>query len=252
VMEDATARRQRLGRTLRKLRKRARLTQDAVAKRLGCGQAKVNKIETTLCSISLEQLDVLIEMYGVAPDEAERLRELAAQDLENGPPRTSMNAYTVLTDLEQEATEIQCWHSERIPGPLKSQQYALRQRGPELTDGQVIQILRRRAARMRVLTMPDPPWYRVILSESSLYRMPGGDTGEIMADQASHLLGLVAKYPRLELRILPFTANVPFVDGDFQLLRFDDPEISDFVYIEDPGGPRKREKKLELTRFSAH
>jgi transcriptional regulator with XRE-family HTH domain len=240
-----------VGRTLRKLRNDAGVTQEAAAKRLGCGQAKINKIETTLCRISMEQLDMLIEMYGVEPDMAVRLRKAAAQDLEDGPRRTDMSAYTVLTERELEATEILCWHSERIPGPLKSERYALRQRRPELADGKVTQVLRKRKARMRVLTKPDPPRYRVILSESSLYRVPGGDP-EMVLDQASHLLQLMADHPRLELRILPFTADVPYVDSDFELLLFDDPEIFDFVYVEDPGGPRRSEKRLELKKFRAH
>lgn len=255
VTEDATtrtARRQWLGRTLRKLRKDARITQQAVARRLGCGQAKINKIERTLCSIRAEQLEVLIEMYEVAPEMAARLREVAAQDLENGPPRTMMSAYTVLTDLELEATEIQCWHSERIPGPLKSEPYALRQRGSELTQSEVTEVLRRREARQQVFKIDNPPRYRVILSESSLYRMPGGLTPEMVHNQASYMLELMAKHPRLELRILLFVADVPFVDTDFQLVLFGDPEFSDFVYVEGRGGPHASEKKPELKSFREH
>ena len=254
VTEDAatrTARRQWLGRTLRKLRNDAGLTQAAAAKRLNCGQAKINKIETTLCSIRPDQLEVLIRMYGTAPDVAARLRAEAARDLEDGPPRTKGDAYTELTDRELEAREIRCWHSERIPGPLKSEMYALKQRGPELTGGREIQVLRRHKARKQVLTKSDPPWYRAILSESSLHRLPGGCTPEMVQDQVSYLLDLMAKYPQLELRILPFEANIPYVDADFQLLMFDDPEKS-FVYVEDSAGPRKSDKEPELKRFRDH
>jgi len=252
VTEDSTARRQRLGRYLRKLRDDAGLTQEAVAERLGCGQAKVNKIETTLCSITLEQLAVLIDMYEVTPDEAANLRMLVEQDLENGPPRMQGNAYTVLTDLELEATEIRCWHCSRLPGPLKSERYALKQHRPGITDSKVTDVLRRRKARMRVLTMPDPPRYRAMLDESSLYRLPGGCTPENVYDQVTYLLGLIKAHPRLELRILTFAAPALYVDPDFQLLMFDNPELPDFAYVEDSGGPRMRKKKSELARFHEH
>lgn len=252
VLKGATARRQLLGRTLRQLRYDAGLTQQEVATRLGCGQAKINKIERTLCGISLDELDKMIELYGVTPARADELRQLAARDLENGPARTSMSAFTLLSDLELEAKEIRCWHSERIPGPLKSQQYALRQLGPTITESQVVEVLRRQVTRKRVLTMPDPPSYRVILSESSLYRMPGGRTPTMVADQTSHLLDLMNDHPRLELRVLPFEADVPFVDSDFQLLLFDSSELSDFAYIEHPGGPRKCETRRELEKFHEH
>jgi transcriptional regulator with XRE-family HTH domain len=254
VTEDAatrTARRQWLGRTLRKLRNDAGLTQVAAAEGLNCGQAKINKIEKTLCRIDMDQLEVLIEMYGAAPDLAARLREEATRDLENGPPRTKGNAYTELTDRELEAREIWCWHSERIPGPLKSQMYALKQQGPTPSEGKETQVLRRHKARKQVLTKADPPRYRVILSESSLHRLPGGCTPEMVQDQVSYLLDLMAKHPQLELRILPFEADVPYVDPDFQLLMFDDPELS-FVYVEDSAGPRKSEKEPELKRFRDH
>ena len=251
MTDDATARRQRLGRTLRKLRVKAGLTQSAVATALGCGQAKVNKIETTLCRITGQLLDELIDLYGVEPDEAARLREWAALDLRDSPARTAGNAYTVLTDRELEADEILCWHSERIPGPLKSERYALAQRGPGLTDDQVTEVLRRHKARMQVLTKTDPPRYRVILSESSLYRLPGGFTADMVNDQASHLLNLMATYSRLELRILPFTAKVTHVDTDFQLLLFDSAEIPNFAYFEGPGGPR-RDEKANLEGFHNH
>lgn len=247
-----TARRQWLGRTLRKLRIDADFTQEAVAERLDCRQAKINKIERTLCRIDMAQLDVLIEMYGVVPDMAVRLRAVAAQDLENGPQRTKMSAYTLLTDLELEATDIQCWHSERIPGPLKSERYSLRQWGPALTESKVTEVLRRREARKQVLTIDNPPRYRPILSESSLRRLPGGFTPDMAHDQASYLLDLMSEHPQLELQILPFTADVRFVNPDFSLLRFDSSEISDFVYVEDSGGPRTRERKSELTKFREH
>ena len=209
-------------------------------------------MERTLSGISPEELNTLIELYRVTPDEEAELRRLVAQDRKNGPPRTSMSAFTVLTDLELEAAEIRCWHSERIPGPLKSQRYALRQWGLALPKNKVTEVLRRQETRMRVLTMPDPPRYRAILSESSLYRMPGGRTPDMVTDQASHLLWLMAEYEQLELRILPFTADIPFVDNDFQLLLFDKTEFSDFAYIECPGGPRKCERKSELDKFHAH
>jgi transcriptional regulator with XRE-family HTH domain len=252
VIEDATARRQLLGRRLRRLRTDIGLTQAEVATRLGCGQSKINKMERTLCGISPEALSTLIELYEVAPDKEAELRKLVAQDRKNGPPRTSMSAFTVLSDLELEAAEIRCWHSERIPGPLKSQLYALKQWGPGLTRNKVTEVLRRQMNRVRVLTMPNPPRYRAVLSESSLHRMPGGRTPEMVIDQAAHLLRLMTDHEQLELRILPFTADIPFVDSDFQLLMFNNSEFSDFAYIECPGGSRTCEKKHELDKFDAH
>lgn len=219
---------------------------------MGCGQAKINKIERTLVSISLPDLEKLIEIYGAPENKADELRALATKDLKNGPARTTMSAFTELSDRELEAAEIYCWHSERIPAPLQAETYAMRQWGPNLTKHQVLEILRVRRARMQVLAKPDPPWYRVVLSESSLYRMPGGRTADMVDDQARHLLELMAEYERLQVRILPFEADVPFVDSDFQLLLSPDPTFSNFAYIEYPGGSLVRKKTCELDEFQAH
>jgi transcriptional regulator with XRE-family HTH domain len=252
VNEDATARRQQLGRLLRRAREAAGLTQTAVAERLGCGQAKINKIETKLVRIDPPELEKLIELYRVAPDEAAELRRLAELDQQNGPTRTQhaspMWAFSTLTEVEPEAREIRCWHSERLPAPLQSERYILKQHEPTLTanPSAVTHVLRERTARTKVFTVPNPPWYRVILSESSLHRMPGGRTTQSVVDQAAHLLKLMHTYEKLELRILTFEANILWVESDFEHLMFDQPGHCEFVYIEYPGGSRKCKTSYEL------
>jgi transcriptional regulator with XRE-family HTH domain len=258
VNEDATARRRQLGRLLRRARETAGYTQTAVAKRLGCGQAKVNKIETTLVEIDLPELEKLLELYRMPTDEAAELRKLAELDQQEGPARTkysnSMTAFGVLSELEPEASEIRCWHSERIPGPLQSEMYILRQHEPLLADdpAAVTRILRERHARTKVFTVPNPPRYRVILSESSLRRMPGGRTTQMVVDQTEHLLKLMDTHEQLELRILTFDADIPYVDSDFQHLTFDDPRHCEFLYIEYPGGSRKCKTPYELSKCAEH
>lgn len=257
VNDEATTRRQSLGRKLRRARDAAGLTQAAVAERLGCGQAKINKIETTLVGISPTELDKLLEIYGVTGTAVDELRELAEQDLRAGPARTkfstAMAAFAALSGLEQEATEIRCWHGERIPGTLQCEAYVLKQHEHLFTqDGDVAGVLRQWTARTGLFTAAAPPRYRVVLSESSLHRLPGGWSAELLTDQVTHLLALTATHPRLELRILPFAAAVPFVEIDFQILRFDNPAQPDFAYIEHPGGSVKYHKADVLRKFDEH
>lgn len=257
--DDATVRREQLGRLLRRAREavRPKLTQKKVALELGCGQAKINKIETTLVGIEAHELDKLIDLYKIPANQAAELRELAELDRQNGPARTkysnTMVAFGGLTDIEPEAREIRCWHSERIPGPLQSEMYILKQHESLITDPhQVTQVLRERTARTKVFTVSNPPNYRVILSESALHRMPGGRSPRMVANQAKHLLGLMDSYPRLELRILTFEADVPWVDSDFEHLLFDEGRHCEFVYIEYPGGSRKCKNTIELQECRDH
>ena len=257
VNEGATARRKQLGRLLRTAREAARLTQKAVATELGCGQAKINKIETTLVAIDPPELEKMIKLYAVPPDNAAELRKLAELDQQDGPARTKFSttfaAYDELSEVETEASEIRCWHSERLPGPLQSEIYRLKQHQLQPTDDEAVtHVLRELTARTKVFTVPNPPRYRVILSESSLHRMPGGRTTEMVVDQAGHLLNLMDTYPRLELRILTFDADIPYVDTDFEHLMFDDAARTEFVYIEYPGGTRKCRSARELKECRKH
>jgi Domain of unknown function (DUF5753)/Helix-turn-helix domain len=251
--EDPIARRTQLGRLLRRAREEVqpKLTQEVVAKFLGCGQAKITKIETKLVGINPLDLDKLIELYQVSGERAAELRRLAELDRQNGPPRTkhvptpeALEAFEQLSDVETEASEIRCWHSERLPGPLQSQVYFLKQWEP--LDYDPTHVLRVREARTKVFTVPSPPRYRVILSESSLQRLPGGRTTQMMVDQTEYLLGLIDRHEQLELRILTFDADIPWVDSDFEHLMFDGPTPSEFVYIEYPGGSRIYKSPLEL------
>ncbi len=223
---------------------------------LGCTQGKINKMETTLVSVSRQDLDRLIEIYGLTEEKAAHLREMAALDERDGPARTKVSAvppaFAYLSELESEAAEILCWHSERMPGPLQSERYMLAQHEPIQDNEQVVSLLRQRKARARIFEIEKPPRYRVVLSESALYRMPGGRAGHIGVDQAAHLLDLVTTRESLELQILQFGAKIPFVDTDFQLLRFNQSHLDDFTYIEFPGGSSTFTTAAELFEFRAH
>jgi len=254
-VSQPTARRRHLGRVLRKAREDAQLTQTAVAKELGCGQGKINKIETTLVAISIDELDKLIALYQVTEEKAGELRDLASQDQLDGPRRTNLSrawsAFEQLRDLEQDASEIRCWHGERIPKPLQSEFYMLSQHSERLPTAEVVQLVRQLEARARIFTVVNPPHYRVILSESSFLRMPGGPSLRLVIDQAEHLLNLMSRYHRFALRILTFQAAIPFVDTDFQIVRFAGDE-RDFAYTETAGGARAFEREDELKLFDAH
>jgi hypothetical protein len=85
----------------------------------------------------------------------------------------------------------------------------LRQHQPDTgTTPGVVRLLSQRKARAQIFTIENPPRYRVILSESSLHRMPGGRSSELLVDQVEHMLTLIGCHQQLELQILTFSANV--------------------------------------------
>jgi transcriptional regulator with XRE-family HTH domain len=256
VNDDATARRRHLGRLLRSARANAGLTQTAVAEQLGCGQAKINKIETTLVAICPEDLDKLIESYGVPDGDAAELRLLAKLDQQKGPPRTKYgpnSAFNDLTERELDAAEILCVHSERFPGPLQAESFMLAQHAHLIANGNdVLDYMLLRANRVRVFTVENPPWYRAIISESALRRIPARHAKTVLADQVRYLVELIDSFEKVDLRILPFDADVPYLDPDFEILRFSGKGQPDFAYIEYSSGSKKLTKAEDLKKFQEH
>ena len=254
-MADRATLRRRLGRELRKAREAAGWTQHAVAEVLGCGQAKVNKVENTLVEIDAAELDTMLEIYQLPPDKAGDLRALATESRRDrrriGLPPMSPE-FAQLSDLELNAAELLSLHGERIPGPLQSELYMLRQfQSYAATTQDVVELVERRQARAALFTVDAPPRYRVILSESAMLRMPGGRQPDVQVDQIEHLLHLTRSHSRLELHLLPFTATAAFVGADFVVAQFGD-EVSDFAYIEYPGGGTLVRSRKNLAALVKH
>lgn len=244
-----------MGRALKAARLAAPLTQSAVAEKLGCTQGKINKIETTAVTVDPAELDTMLELYRVPAEEADRLRALVPRDVLR--PRPSWHpsmwpACKELTDRESDADQIQCWHSERMPRPLQSELYLLRQlevnRAIDV-DATVNKLLKAWRARARIFTLDQPPDYHAILSESSLHRVPGGRPN-LIVDQIEYLLALVRRHERLTVQILTYEAEIPFVDSDFVILRFPD-EQANLAYSECPGGGRTYDGK-DIEGFVEH
>jgi transcriptional regulator with XRE-family HTH domain len=228
----AAVRRGKLGAALRDARRAAGLTQERAAEELGCRQGKINKIETTQCAVSPKDLNRLLEIYQASDELANRIKVLAAPGAPGQPTGSHPNsAFLQLLELEPQASEILALHSERIPGLLQSEYYTLSQfsRAGDPTD--LAALLYDRQQRARLFTTENPPRYRVVLSESSLYRMPGGRTPALVIDQAEHLLTLDETHEQVSVHILTFEADIPYLDADFTVLKFTD-GTKDLAYVE--------------------
>jgi transcriptional regulator with XRE-family HTH domain len=222
VAEEATESRSGLLAELHAARKKVGLTQMQVATFLKCTQGKINKMETGKTKIRPKDLDALLHIYKIPEEERPRFRALTAfggpaVPAGAGPDRT----YLKMLALELQATRIRVLHSERIPKLLQCEKYLLTQylRAGNPTDPSML--LADHEDRTRVLTRDDPALYRAILSESSLRRMPGGRR-DILIDQAKHLIDLSEACRNLSVHILPFDADIPFLNADVTLLDFAD------------------------------
>jgi transcriptional regulator with XRE-family HTH domain len=231
---DATRRRVELAAELRALRVAKGLTQQQVAAFLRCTQGKINKIETAQNDVKPKDLNRLLEVYGPTDDQLariNRLRVLPEPGL-TSTGRGPLGAYVRMVGEESQASVVLAMHSERIPRPLQSDHYRLKQchligdTTPQAT------LLFDRDDRATIFTDPDrTSLYRVLLSESALHRMPGGRTPGLVIDQAQYLLDLMERHSRLSVQIVTFEADLPFLDADFTVLKFANGK-KDIAYVD--------------------
>src|SRR6476469_993149 len=238
VSSTVTARRRQLGNEIRRARLAAGMTQQEVAELLGCGQGKINKIEAGAVSVKQADLKQMRDAFGASKTEVDMMTELARSSVQRGQWAGYRSAvphwFRTFTDLEPAASEILSWHGERIPGPLQSEHYMLKQFS-EARATDVTALVRNRLERRQVFDLKRPPFYRFILGEAAFRRMPGGPNASVALDQAQHLLDLEQRYQRTFVHILPFDTKLSFVPNDFTIMRFSD-ATKDFVFIEHAAG----------------
>jgi hypothetical protein len=221
------------------------LSQTGLATLLGCTQSKIQKIEAAHVKIEPEDVEQMIEYLAVEPATAHRMRQLVALNAVGEPwsgQRALVPHYTrKYVDSEQIATEILSWHEMRIPGPLQSMHFMLRQFN---TAGKVdvAPYMRNRERRRKLFHQPQLQRYHCILAEEALRRAAYGLGRDTARDQIDYLLALnnptdprKLADTRTRISLLPADAAVPYLDNDFSLLRFADPADS-LVYIEHVAG----------------
>jgi transcriptional regulator with XRE-family HTH domain len=238
VSSTVTSRRRQLGNEIRRARVAAGMTQQEVAALLGCGQGKINKIEAGAVSVKQSDLKQMLDAFAVTKTEADMMTELARTSGQRGQWSGYRSAvphwFRTFTDLEPAASEILSWHGERIPGPLQSEHYMLKQFS-EARATDVTSLVRNRLERKQIFDLKRPPYYRFILGEAAFHRMPGGPSPSVALDQAEHLIELEKFYPRTFIHFLPFDTRLSFVPNDFTIMRFSD-ATKDFVFVEHAAG----------------
>jgi transcriptional regulator with XRE-family HTH domain len=203
------------GAALREARKNAGITQQEAAQALERSQPTIARIEAGSRMPSPDESQTLLRLY----NPAQPLRDVieGSATLTDTPGLSPNTCFMEMVRAVESADEIFTFHSERTPVQLQSQQYTLLQH--RLADNCVgeTDVLRAREQRLRIFTRDNPPRYRALLTESSLYRTPGGSV-VVAKQQAQYLLRLLDQYPRFSLQIVHTYAKLAYIDTDFTLL----------------------------------
>lgn len=218
--------RRQLGRHLRDLRNRSRLTARAASAALEWSEAKLWRIETGRTSLRSLDVEAMCRVYGAPADLTESLMVLARDTKargwwhEFGAPLPG--AFNIYIGLEEAAAQL-CWYSsELVPGLLQTADYArtVIRTNASLSDEEVEQRVQVRVARRALFNrVTAVPTVRMALNEAVLRRPIGGH--EVMAGQLD-LLVEAANYPNVSIRVVPFDIgmNHGIATGPFVMLGF--------------------------------
>jgi transcriptional regulator with XRE-family HTH domain len=193
-----------------------------VAKALGWSPAKVSRYELGQGTFPLEEIEKLLDYYGVTEPRRAQLLALAVEANEHAWWYEYADAlrpdYMEFIGLEAEAASEWEWQVSAVPGLLQTREYA---RAVHSAHQQAILkrpgVFDRRVAvrmiRQDVLTARNPPLeLSVVIDESVLLRKVGSQ--DVMAGQLRHLAEM-ARLPNVDLRILPLERETSLMADSF-------------------------------------
>jgi transcriptional regulator with XRE-family HTH domain len=215
-----------LGKQLRELRERARLTTEDVGLQLDCSPSTISRMEGGKVGIRRSTLERLLEIYEV--DDREHIETLIALAKE-GKTRGWFarygdlpSSYSRYIGLESNAVEMRDYEALVVPGMLQTEEYTralLVAASPGESEDSVQAHVSARRERQGLLNRPENPLqFIAVLDESVIRRLIGGP--DIMRSQLKHLADM-GRARNVTIQILPFTGGAyAGMAGSFAVLKF--------------------------------
>jgi hypothetical protein len=198
-----------------------------VAQALGWSPAKVSRYELGQGTFPLEEIEKLLDYYGIAESRRAQLLALAAEANERGWWHEYADAlspeYMEFIGLEAEAASALEYQVVAVPGLLQTEAYAraihrAHQQTLRMPPGVSERRVKVRMIRQQVLTTRNPPLeLSAVMDESVLLRRVGNR--EVMFEQMRHLAEM-ARLPNVELRVLPLESETSLKADSFVVLGF--------------------------------
>jgi transcriptional regulator with XRE-family HTH domain len=258
----STVPRRQLGRYLRDLRNRSRLTVRIAAEKLEWSEAKIWRIETGQTSLRSLDVEAMGKVYGAPPDLTEALMGLAKETKARGwwhaYGDVIPEGFDLYIGLEEAVSSLSWYESELVPGLLQTEDYArsvIKADKPGVDDEEIDRRVHVRMARQALVHRPTAPVdLRVVLNESILRRPVSGP--QVMARQLDRLAE-TAQLPNVSLRVVPYSAGFHhgLLSGPFEILRFplngDGREAEPTtVYVDGFTGDLYLDKPSEIERYT--
>ncbi|MEU6132768.1 helix-turn-helix transcriptional regulator [Saccharopolyspora sp. NPDC047091] len=212
---------------LRKQRIAAGLSAAELARSVGMSGSKISRFENCESGIYLDDLEKLIDFYGMSKKRRVELLDIARHAEERGWLRMNHPSvsedWRTWADFESEASALLNYEPLVIPGLLQTPEYAkhvIAATGGGLNSGHEDLLVASRRARQAVLDRATPLEMHAVIEESVLQRrgLPDG----VMAQQARHLTEVATK-TNVQVQIMPQAAGLhEGVSGSFAILKYDD------------------------------
>lgn len=234
---SATVRRMLVGAQLRRLREEKGITRAEAGYTIRASESKMSRLELGRVAFKERDVSDLLMLYGVT-DPERRDAVLALLEDANRPgwwreyEDVMPGWFQNYVGLEAAARVLRTYETHFVPGLLQTSDYAravLASITPPLTGRDLDRGVTLRVTRQNVLTRSDPLRVWAIMDEAALRREVGSPA--VHRGQLEHLLDLLER-PNIALQVLPMSSGVHAGGGSFSLMRFNDPELPDVVYVE--------------------
>jgi transcriptional regulator with XRE-family HTH domain len=227
-----------LGQHLRLLRESRRISREQAARHIRGSDTKISRIELGRNRVSDTDLDGLLTLYRLEPEQCHAVRDLAAQltgeqwwheyaDVLN-------DGFCSYLALEAIAERIRTYEARFVPGLLQTRAYAEAVFRLHYPPAQVRRLVNVRQQRQRRMLDRGRPRLWAIIDENALYEDIGPP--EIMREQIDFLIRAVTHH-HIPIQILQRgNGALTGVGTSFSLLRLPITGLADVVYLEQIAG----------------
>ncbi len=252
---DATVLRMLLGSQLRRFREAAGITPEQAGDEIRASRSKISRLENGRARLKSRDVTDLLTFYGVT-DEDMRSKFLALAEQSNTPDWWTKYSdilpdwFETYLGLEAAAATIRSFELQFVHGLFQTEDYAraVTRLGRKTAPPEEIE--RRVALRLKrqdLLGRPDPPRIWSVMDEAVLRRPVGGPA--VMRAQFQHLIE-VAELPHVTLQVVPFASGGHAGEsGSFTVLRFEERDLPDVVYIEQLTGAIYLDQRSDVEHY---
>jgi hypothetical protein len=226
-----------LGAHLRRLREDKGITRAEAGYTIRASESKMSRLELGRVAFKERDVSDLLMFYGVTnPEQRDAVLSLVQEANRPGWWREYEDVmpgwFQNYVGLEEAAASLRTYETHFVPGLLQTPEYAravLASTIPPLSGRDLERGVTLRMTRQKVLDRPSPLHVWAVVEEGALRRQIGDE--RVHRGQLEHLLELLRR-PNIALQVLPLDGGVHAGGGAFSILRFDDPELPDVVYVE--------------------